>query len=53
MAGELSPGVILLRGVKGGVQVEAERESDNEHSRTDVSGRSDTTSGREEIMGGG
>ena len=32
----ISPGGVLLRGGKGGVQVEAEGKSDNEHSGTDV-----------------
>ena len=53
MAGEVSPGGILLRGGEGGVQVEAEVEIANEHAGTDVSGRSVTTAWREERMGGG
>ena len=53
MAGEVSPGGILLRGGKEGAQVEAKGESANEHPGTDVQGISVTSGGGEEGIGGG
>ena len=52
MAGDVSLGGIPLRGGKEGTQVEAKEESANQYSGTDVQGRSVTSGGVEEGMGG-
>ena len=53
MAGEVSPGGILLRRGKGCAQVEVKGESADEHFGTDVQRGSVTGGGRKERIGGG